>query len=56
MGFWEDATPATKGIIVIGVLVIVYFAIAYMAGLPPYGSANGPIEQQRGIPSASAAH
>ena len=56
MGFWEDATPATKGIIVVGALLIVYFGLASVLGFWPYNSANGPIEQTRGIPASSAAH
>ena len=55
MGFWEDATPATKGTIVVGGLLILYFVIASFAGIWPYGSAVGPESQTRGIP-ASAAH
>jgi hypothetical protein len=37
MGFWEDASPAVKGAIVVGALALVYLAIAFAAGLPPYG-------------------
>ncbi len=55
MGFWEDATPATKGTIVVGALLIVYFAVAYFVGLWPYNSVVGEMTQQRGLPAASAA-
>jgi len=54
MGFWEDATPATKGTIVVGALLIVYFGLASMLGFWPYGSPNGATEQTRGIPAAAA--
>ncbi len=56
MGFWEDASPATKGTIVVGGLLIVYFAVAFFAGLWPYNAPIGEVEQQRGLPAASAAH
>ena len=57
MGFWEDATPATKGTIVVGSLLIVYFVLASFVGLWPYGSQVGATEtQSRGVPAASAAH
>jgi hypothetical protein len=55
MGFWEDATPATKGTIVVGGLLLLYFAVAYFAGLPPYGSPNGAETQQRGLTATTAA-
>ena len=54
MGFWEDATPATKGTIVVGSLLIVYFVLASFVGLWPYGSQVGATDTQtRGV---SAAH
>lgn len=37
MGFWEDASPAVKGAIIIGGVGLIYLAIAFAAGLPPYG-------------------
>ncbi len=40
MSFWEDASPVVKGAIVIGVLGLSYFGVAYFAGLPPFGSAT----------------
>ncbi len=49
MGFWQDASPAVKGAVVLGALLIVYFAVAFFAGLPPYGSAVGEIQQSRGV-------
>jgi hypothetical protein len=55
MGFWEDATPATKGTIVVGSLLIVYFGIAFMVGLWPYNAQVGEVQQTRGLPAASAA-
>ena len=54
MGFWEDATPATKGTIVVGGLLIVYFGLASMLGFWPYNAPNGEAEQTRGIPAAAA--
>jgi hypothetical protein len=54
MGFWEDATPATKGTIVVGGLLIVYFALAFFVGLWPYNSTN-EVVQTRGLAPASAA-
>lgn len=52
MSFWEDASGVVKGAIVIGVLGLVYFAIAFVADLPPFGggaAAEGEVTQQRGI-------
>jgi hypothetical protein len=51
MGFWEDASPAVKGTIVVGGLAIVYFVIAFFAGLPPYGggASTEGTQQTRGI-------
>ena len=40
MGFWEDASPATKGAIVVGGITILYFLIAMFTGLPPYGAVD----------------
>lgn len=55
MGFWEDASPATKGTIVVGGLLILYFAVAFFVGLWPYNSVTGDTQQTRGLPAASAA-
>ncbi|MDQ3037201.1 MAG: hypothetical protein M3Y87_32710 [Myxococcota bacterium] len=50
MGFWQDASPLVKGAIVVGGLLIAYFLIAMVAGLPPYGSQIGDeVQQERGI-------
>jgi hypothetical protein len=50
MGFWEDASPAVKGSIVVGGLLIAYFLIANLAGLWPYGAVDTDVVQQtRGI-------
>lgn len=52
MSFWDDASGVVKGAIVIGVLGLVYFAIAFVADLPPFGggvAADGEVTQQRGI-------
>ena len=51
MQFWQDASPVVKGAIVVGGLLIVYFLVAYIAGLPPYGAAV-ETQQTRGIQAA----
>ncbi|MFN7698323.1 MAG: hypothetical protein ACK6CU_22205 [Deltaproteobacteria bacterium] len=48
MGFWEDASPAVKGAIIVGGIAILYFAVAYVAGLPPYGG-QAEVQQTRGM-------
>ncbi|GAB4205198.1 MAG: hypothetical protein OHK0013_20830 [Sandaracinaceae bacterium] len=50
MGFWEDASPAVKGAIIVGGIAILYFAVAFLAGLPPYSDPNaGEVQQTRGM-------
>ena len=51
MSFWEDASGVVKGAIVIGVLGLVYFAIAFVADLPPCGGgdAGEEVTQDRGV-------
>lgn len=50
MGFWQDASPVVKGAIVVGGLLIAYFLVAWVAGLPPYGSAiDDEVQQTRGL-------
>lgn len=34
--FWSDATPITKGVIIVGGLFALYLAIAFFANLPPF--------------------
>ena len=56
MSFWEDASGVVKGAIVVGVVGLVYFAIAFAADLPPFGggaAAEGEVTQQRGIQAPS---
>lgn len=36
MGFWEDSSPIVKGAIVVGALGLIYFAVAFFVGLPPF--------------------
>ncbi|MCC7538684.1 MAG: hypothetical protein IT379_20835 [Deltaproteobacteria bacterium] len=48
MSFWSDASPITKGLIVVGVLGILYFGVAYFAKLPPFSNTYEQV-QQRGI-------
>lgn len=52
MSFWSDASPAVKGAIVVGVVGLLYFLIAFVAGLPPY-SAEAEVTQERGLPAAT---
>ena len=55
MGFWEDASPAVKGSIVVGGLAIAYFLLAMVVGLWPYGAVDSDVVQQtRGLPPAAA--
>jgi hypothetical protein len=50
MGFWEDASPAVKGAIIVGGIAILYFVVAFVAGLPPYSNPNaGEVQQTRGL-------
>ncbi|MBN8615605.1 MAG: hypothetical protein J0L92_33730 [Deltaproteobacteria bacterium] len=49
MGFWEDASPAVKGAIIVGGIAILYFVVAMFAGLPPYGGGEPEVQQTRGV-------
>lgn len=50
MSFWSDLSPAVKGVVVLGVVGLLYFGIAAVAGLPPFGSATGEaVQTQRGV-------
>ncbi len=50
MSFWEDASPIVKGAIVVGVLGLLYFGIAAVAGWPPFGGGTEEgVTQQRGL-------
>lgn len=40
MSFWEDATGITKGVIALGVVGLLYFVVAFAAGLPPFGGGD----------------
>jgi hypothetical protein len=51
MGFWEDASPAVKGAIIVGGIAILYFVVARFAGLPPYGGGEEEVQQVRGVQS-----
>ncbi|MGF1466168.1 MAG: hypothetical protein ACFCGT_08535 [Sandaracinaceae bacterium] len=55
MSFWEDASPIVKGAIIVGVLVLLYFGVAFIAGLPPFpGSCSYPDDSgatQSGCPA-----
>ncbi len=53
MGFWEDASPAVKGAIIVGGIAILYFVVAMFTGLPPYGGQE-EVVQQRGVPGVGA--
>lgn len=49
MSFWSDASPVTKGIIVVGVLGILYFAIGFFTKkLPPFNNTY-EVTQTRGL-------
>lgn len=55
MGFWEDATPAVKGSIVVGGLAIAYFLLAMVTGLWPYNAVTDEATQQtRGVQAPAA--
>lgn len=47
MSFWSDLSPAVKGVIVVGVLGLLYLGVARFAGLPPWGGVE--TTQQRGL-------
>ena len=49
MGFWEDASPAVKGAIIIGGILLLYLGVAFAAGLPPYGGGEPEATQVRGL-------
>jgi len=50
MSFWEDASPVVKGAIVFGVIGLLYFGIALIADLPPFGGgAEDATTDQRGL-------
>ena len=49
MSFWEDASPVVKGAIVFGILGLLYFGVAFAAGLPPFGGGDEEITQERGL-------
>lgn len=49
MGFWEDASPAVKGAIIIGGILLLYLGVAAVAGLPPYGGGEPEATQVRGL-------
>ncbi len=49
MSFWEDASPVVKGAIVIGVLGLLYFGIAFAASLPPFSGGADNTTQERGV-------
>lgn len=56
MSFWEDASPVVKGAIVFGILGLLYFGVAFAAGLPPFGGEE-ETTQERGLqpPGGAAA-
>jgi len=47
MSFWSDLSPAVKGVIVVGVLGLLYFGVAKIVGLPPFTTVE--TTQQRGL-------
>lgn len=36
MGFWEDSSPVVKIALIVGILGLLYFGIAFAVGLPPF--------------------
>lgn len=40
MSFWEDASPAVKGILIVGVLALVYLVVARIGQFVPFGCPN----------------
>ena len=51
MSFWSDASPATKGVIVVGPILIIV-GLLYNFGV--FGAGEAPA-QQRGLPPPSEA-
>jgi hypothetical protein len=50
MSFWQDASPLVKGALVVGGLLILYFALSYPLGLWPNNSQVGDaVQQERGF-------
>ncbi len=51
MSFWDDASPVVKVAIVVGGVGLLYFGIAFAAGLPPFGGgvAEEGVTHQRGL-------
>lgn len=49
MGFWEDASPAVKGAIIVGGILLLYLGVARVAGIFPYGGADPEATQVRGL-------
>ncbi len=37
MSFWSEAAPVSKGLIMFGLLGLLYLGIARVASLPPFG-------------------
>ncbi len=60
MSFWEDSSPIVKGAVVIGVVGLLYFVVAWGLGLPPMGGGHcthtpeGASEAVEGCPDGSA--
>ncbi|MGE0785875.1 MAG: hypothetical protein AB7S26_09320 [Sandaracinaceae bacterium] len=57
MSFWEDSSPLVKVALIVGVLGLLYFGVAYFVGLPPFpGSCSYEADGQTmdGCPSDSS--
>ncbi len=50
MSFWEDASGATKGIIVVGVIGIIV-SLLFLTGV--VGGGEEELTQERGLPAAT---
>ena len=40
MSFWEDSSPAVKGILIVGVLALVYLVVARIGQFVPFSCPN----------------
>lgn len=50
MSFWEDASGVVKGAIIFGVVGLLYFGVAFMADLPPFGGGEtDEVTTERGL-------
>jgi hypothetical protein len=48
MGFWEDASPAVKGAIVVGGILALIIGVGWLGGIGPW-AAEAEATQVRGL-------